>query len=414
MQSCPVEIWEAILTQLPSCYPDSKDFGSRRGLTGLLACALTCRDFSDIARPRVFKKVMIYNELRGKTLLELLKLKPHVTRWIQDVCIKASAREHAQNWFPYWLTTPDGKALISLLTHARALRVRHFRLMDSFNTTQFTVPGAWQTLRTLTSITVLDLGWCDIPTLQVALELFTDTFPALRELLLDSVHVQLSANLILRVRDGAPVSYGPACKLTDLSFRTCCHDYLNDALRQIDLSTLIRLEVTPADIQHNGHYSFSYVQVLLEHAPQLEQLTLTRCVRATTPHPGAFDFTINSRLWRIVFEGVKGAANSDPSWYADLLNTLPRITQLRFLKFSGELETIYDRAWLLLDETLSYPELCNSPGERNLVLEHKLEAISAKGMETVSSAYDFPQELLSKTMALGAFKVEWPTPFSSL
>jgi hypothetical protein len=43
---------------------------------------------------------------------------------------------------------------------------------------------------------------------------------------------------------------------------------------------------------------------------------------------------------------------------------------------------MYDRAWLLLDNTLSDPEVCSPPGDCKLVMEHKLRVIPATDMET--------------------------------
>lgn len=188
MQSYPAEIWEAILTQLPSCYPDPKELSYKRGLSGYLVCALTCRAVSDIARPHIFKTVVIYNAHR---------------------------------------------ASLSLRTAG-----------SSFDN------------------------------------------------------------------------------------RSC----LNEIAGRIDvrLDLLTKLEVTPTEARHDvdDTHSFRRLQFLLEHAPQLEQLTLARCCDATIRDLDALDFKSNLKLQCIEFEGISGF--TDPWWYARALDTLPRITQVHF------------------------------------------------------------------------------------
>jgi hypothetical protein len=418
MQSYPADIWQTILAELSYCYPDPKELGRKRGLSGFLACALTCRAVSDIARPHIFKTVVIYSAHRGRTLLALLNGQPCTASWIREVCIRSSKSVEVPspntNALMEFIASSDGLSLMSFLTNARQLRVSEFHYSMQTILYPYTVTAAWNTLRTLRTITVLDLGsLCELPSLQAALDLFTEAYPNLQALLLGNLCFQLPLfiqwdkdhTLRLTVRS-------VATRLRKLSFRTgqCDHD-LDEVLRVMDFGSLTHLEVAAVDCNRiYRHPSLSYIQFMLDHAPQLQELTLlplTQCYHGSSTESPEISLASNDRLERIIFEGVTNNPSIDPSWYARMLKTLPHISQLRYLRISGDLKSMDNHTWSLFDNVLSNPELGAEPGYRILVLEHIQEYFVGARFKTMSSADHFSRGLLPKTQSRGAFVIDW-------
>jgi hypothetical protein len=234
------------------------------------------------------------------------------------------------------------------------------------------------------------------------LRLFAKVYPNLRHLVLSHVTVcpliieDPGKNSVAIQGDTQPTQL---TKLTTLTLHTRMLEFMISIVYQLDLSSLTQLEVSPADYQTLLINSFSHLQTLA-HSYKLVNWNGINC------NASEINLNSNPKLQHIAFTGV--TASLDPHWYPNILRTLPRITQLRCVKISGDLRrTLRADAWAPLDKVLSDPCFASVPADRELVVEHKLTKDKEVDSDEPLPPCPIPAEVLLNTQTSGAFTIHW-------
>lgn len=393
MHNTPPEVLGYILGFLSSEY-DSSPHDTMRGLA---ACSIASRALSDLARPYIFQRALITSPERAERLLSLIPMEPRITIWMKHLII--GQREIISDTLVRWFGSSAASEFISIFPRICDLSVYsvggYKSDLDASELKQF-----WTNLGSIRLTTTLKLSSCQFLAPNDAIEFWTATYSCLTSLSIDHA-LPFFASETRSAQEWKTRSF-PCPQMHRLRFSDCYSTHMNETLvGLLRCEALTDLDIMASSILWKGQIpSFSYIQGLLNHAPNLRYLTLD-----LHQHEWIYDpvqLGSSPRIECLSFRNVSRLNNYN--FLAQVVSSLADQSRLLCLEVVGSLGFIQPEVWADLDDCISGPQFVSVTGGRSLhIRDSGQDWIDAtNGSRIISAADAFPQ-----AHKLGWFKVAW-------